>query len=73
MNANKEVILAGGTIGSTQVLQLSGIGPAKYLEAAGVDVKLNLPGVGQRLQDHLVSFIFFILSSSFLIIIRAEV
>ncbi|KAE9404721.1 alcohol oxidase [Gymnopus androsaceus JB14] len=53
VNANKEVILAGGTIGSTQVLQLSGIGPAKYLEAAGVDVKLNLPGVGQRLQDHL--------------------
>jgi choline dehydrogenase len=53
VNANKEVILAGGTIGSAQVLQLSGVGPSQYLQAAGVDVKLNLPGVGQRLQDHL--------------------
>ncbi|KAJ3770501.1 hypothetical protein FB446DRAFT_744123 [Lentinula raphanica] len=53
VNANKEVILAAGTIGSTQLLQLSGIGPSKYLQAAGVDVQLDLPGVGQRLQDHL--------------------
>ncbi|KAJ4469905.1 hypothetical protein C8J55DRAFT_436620 [Lentinula edodes] len=53
VNANKEVILAAGTIGSAQVLQLSGVGPSKYLQAAGVDVQLDLPGVGQRLQDHL--------------------
>ncbi|KAJ3747680.1 hypothetical protein DFH05DRAFT_1480917 [Lentinula detonsa] len=53
VNANKEVILAAGTIGSTQLLQLSGVGPSKYLQAAGVDVQLDLPGVGQRLQDHL--------------------
>ncbi|KAF9075390.1 hypothetical protein BDP27DRAFT_1212524 [Rhodocollybia butyracea] len=53
VNANKEVILAAGAIGSAQVLQLSGVGPSKYLQAAGVDVQLNLPGVGQRLQDHL--------------------
>ncbi|KAJ3887051.1 hypothetical protein GG344DRAFT_56382 [Lentinula edodes] len=53
VNANKEVILAAGSIGSTQLLQLSGVGPSKYLQAAGVDVQLDLPGVGQRLQDHL--------------------
>ncbi|KAJ4470909.1 hypothetical protein J3R30DRAFT_3300060, partial [Lentinula aciculospora] len=53
VNANKEVILAAGTIGSTQLLQLSGIGSSKYLQAAGVGVLLDLPGVGQRLQDHL--------------------
>ncbi|KIK66615.1 hypothetical protein GYMLUDRAFT_257454 [Collybiopsis luxurians FD-317 M1] len=53
VNANKEVILAGGTIGSAQVLQLSGVGPSKYLQAAGVNVQLDLPGVGQRLQDHM--------------------
>ncbi|KAJ3783835.1 hypothetical protein GGU10DRAFT_42781 [Lentinula aff. detonsa] len=53
VNANKEVILAAGTIGTAQLLQLSGVGPSKYLQAAGVDVQLDLPGVGQRLQDHI--------------------
>ncbi|KAJ3828026.1 GMC oxidoreductase-domain-containing protein [Lentinula raphanica] len=53
VNANKEVILAAGTIGSAQLLQLSGVGPSKYLQAAGVTVQLDLPGVGQRLQDHI--------------------
>ena len=48
-----ELLLAAGAIGSPQILQLSGIGPAAQLEASGVDVKLDLPGVGANLQDHL--------------------
>lgn len=54
MTVNKEVILAGGAIGSPHVLMHSGIGPKDVLTAAGVDVVLELPGVGQHLQDHIV-------------------
>ncbi|MBO6826524.1 MAG: choline dehydrogenase [Sneathiella sp.] len=53
LKANKEVILSAGSIGSPQLLQLSGIGPADVLTAAGVEVKRDLPGVGENLQDHL--------------------
>ena len=49
----KEVILAGGAVGSPTVLMYSGVGPQDVLEAAGVDVVHALPGVGQHLQDHL--------------------
>ncbi|MFL7026370.1 choline dehydrogenase [Enterovibrio norvegicus] len=51
--ANKEIISAAGSIGSPQLLQLSGIGPKAVLENAGVEVKHDLPGVGENLQDHL--------------------
>jgi len=51
--SNKEVISSAGSIGSVQLLQLSGIGPRDVLENAGVEVKHELPGVGQNLQDHL--------------------
>lgn len=52
-NANVEVILAAGSIGSPALLQLSGIGPSNVLKDAGVDVLQDLPGVGANLQDHL--------------------
>jgi choline dehydrogenase-like flavoprotein len=48
-----EVILAAGSIGSTQILLLSGIGPAAHLRERGIDVVLDRPGVGSNLQDHL--------------------
>ena len=51
--ANREVILAAGSVGSPQLLQLSGIGPAEVLRDAGVTVVHDLPGVGENLQDHL--------------------
>lgn len=51
--ASKEVILATGSVGSPQILQLSGIGPAEVLKNAGVEVLLDRPGVGANLQDHL--------------------
>ncbi len=51
--ATREVILCGGSIGSPQILQLSGIGPAALLKQHGIEVKVDLPGVGANLQDHL--------------------
>jgi choline dehydrogenase len=52
-----EVILCGGAINSPQVLQLSGVGRAAELEALGLDVVHDLPGVGENLQDHLEVYI----------------
>ena len=54
--ANKEVILAAGAIGSPQLLQISGIGPTKVLEKAGVKTHIHRPGVGANLTDHLEVF-----------------
>jgi choline dehydrogenase len=51
--AKGEVILSAGAIGSVQVLQRSGIGPADWLHELGIDVVLHKPGVGRNLQDHL--------------------
>ncbi|MGJ4949234.1 GMC family oxidoreductase [Bradyrhizobium sp. HKCCYLS20291] len=48
-----EVILSAGSIGSVQVLQRSGIGPADWLGELGIDVVMDKPGVGRNLQDHL--------------------
>ncbi|MGZ7246353.1 GMC family oxidoreductase N-terminal domain-containing protein, partial [Streptococcus pyogenes] len=48
-----EVILCAGSIGSPAILQRSGIGPAEWLSALGIDVKLAHGGVGRNLQDHL--------------------
>jgi choline dehydrogenase-like flavoprotein len=47
-----EVILTAGSIGSAQLLMLSGIGPRDHLEQVGVDVVLDLPGVGSNFHDH---------------------
>lgn len=52
-NATREIISAAGSIGSPQLLQLSGIGPKDVIEAAGVPLVLDAPGVGENLQDHL--------------------
>jgi choline dehydrogenase len=51
--AEREVILSAGAIGSPQILQLSGVGPAELLRQHGIDVVLDAPGVGANLQDHL--------------------
>ncbi|HSY59393.1 MAG TPA: GMC oxidoreductase, partial [Terriglobales bacterium] len=52
VRAEREVILAGGTINSPQLLMLSGVGPADELLRSGVRVVHELPGVGKNLQDH---------------------
>ncbi len=51
--ARIETIMAAGSIGTTQLLQLSGIGPAALLQQHGIAVAHELPGVGENLQDHL--------------------
>jgi choline dehydrogenase-like flavoprotein len=51
--ARGEVILSAGSIGSAQLLLLSGIGPGKDLLDLGIPVELDRPGVGRNLQDHL--------------------
>jgi choline dehydrogenase len=53
VRAAKEIILAAGTLRSPQLLQLSGIGPAALLQAHGIALVKELPGVGANLQDHL--------------------
>ncbi|TCP24938.1 choline dehydrogenase [Scopulibacillus darangshiensis] len=52
-----EVILAGGAINTPQLLQLSGVGEADYLRSLGIDPIVDLPGVGENLQDHLEVYI----------------
>ncbi|MGL4438993.1 MAG: GMC family oxidoreductase, partial [Bosea sp. (in: a-proteobacteria)] len=53
VKAKGEVILCAGSIGSVQLLQLSGVGPSGWLGEHGVDTVLDKPGVGRNLQDHL--------------------
>ncbi|MCV6603321.1 MAG: GMC family oxidoreductase N-terminal domain-containing protein, partial [Cohaesibacter sp.] len=53
VTAGREVVLAAGAIGSPQILQLSGIGPADLLSQHGIDVVAGMDGVGGNLMDHL--------------------
>lgn len=52
VTATREVIVAAGALHSPQLLMLSGIGPTSQLQAQGISVNIDLPGVGQNLQDH---------------------
>ncbi|MBW4470533.1 MAG: GMC family oxidoreductase N-terminal domain-containing protein [Stenomitos rutilans HA7619-LM2] len=59
VRADQEVILSAGAFDSPKLLLLSGIGNADYLQAMGISVVADLPGVGQNLQDHiLVSVVY---------------
>jgi len=53
LKATREVVLCAGAIGSPQILQLSGVGPGRVLQPLGIEVRHELPGVGENLQDHL--------------------
>lgn len=53
LSARREVILSAGAIGSPQILQLSGVGPAELLRKLGIEAVHLLEGVGENLQDHL--------------------
>ncbi|MDQ6641079.1 MAG: GMC family oxidoreductase N-terminal domain-containing protein [Actinomycetota bacterium] len=52
VKATREVLLCGGAINSPQLLMLSGIGPASHLQEVGIEVKVDLAGVGANLHDH---------------------
>ena len=51
--ATREVLLCAGSVASPQILQLSGVGPAGLLQKHGIDVVVDVPGVGANLSDHL--------------------
>ena len=53
----REVLLSSGSIGSTKLLLLSGIGPADELKVLGIESVHNVPGVGKNYQDHLNSYV----------------
>ncbi|NKC12013.1 MAG: choline dehydrogenase [Gammaproteobacteria bacterium] len=55
LRAAKEVIVSAGSIGSPQLLELSGVGDPNHLQALGIHVVHALPGVGENLQDHFVT------------------
>ncbi|MBO0936743.1 GMC family oxidoreductase N-terminal domain-containing protein [Fibrella sp. HMF5335] len=63
IRANREVILSAGSFNSPQTLMLSGIGAADELRRHRIDVQLDLPGVGQNLQDHLFAGVSTLASS----------
>ena len=51
--ARREVLLSAGALQSPQLLMLSGIGPGDHLQEQGIEVKLDMPGVGLHLHDHI--------------------
>ncbi|NVZ67117.1 GMC family oxidoreductase N-terminal domain-containing protein, partial [Pseudomonas gingeri] len=53
LHARRETILSCGVFGSAQILMVSGVGPADHLLEHGIATKVDLPGVGENLQDHL--------------------
>ncbi|KAF4633146.1 hypothetical protein G7Y89_g4966 [Cudoniella acicularis] len=59
VGAKQEIVLAAGSFGSPVLLQRSGVGPKGLLEKAGIEVKVDLPGVGRNLQDHAASLLLY--------------
>jgi choline dehydrogenase len=59
VHANSEVVLSAGAVGSPHILMLSGIGPRRELETAGITCKLDLPDVGKHLKDHVQAVLHF--------------
>ncbi|MEX0503071.1 GMC family oxidoreductase [Alphaproteobacteria bacterium LSUCC0719] len=59
VRAGREILVAAGAVGSPQLLQVSGVGPALHLRDLGIDVVHDQPQVGQHLQDHFgINYIF---------------
>ena len=59
VHVGQEVLLSAGSIGSPQILELSGIGQGERLKSLGLDVVHQLPGVGENLQDHYLARLCF--------------
>ncbi|KAJ6535901.1 alcohol oxidase [Mycena vulgaris] len=59
VTVTKEIILSAGTIQTPQILELSGIGGSKLLERMGIKTLIDLPGVGENLQDHMFAHVHY--------------
>lgn len=59
VSARHEVVVCAGAIDSPRLLLLSGVGPAAELAALGIDIRVDLPGVGKNLHDHLLAPVIF--------------
>lgn len=64
LKARKEVIVSGGSYNSPVILMHSGLGPKEHLQEHGIKVKVDIPGVGSALEDHLLVFNFYQLNSN---------
>jgi choline dehydrogenase-like flavoprotein len=73
LKAKKEIILSAGAYNSPFILMHSGVGPKEHLQEHGIDVKLDLKGVGSNLSDHLIVFQFYVLNSNLTWVIRISV
>ena len=58
VSARREVIVTAGAIDTPKLLMLSGIGPAEHLREFGIDVRVDSPGVGSNLDDHVEGLVF---------------
>jgi choline dehydrogenase len=63
-DADREIILAAGAIGSPHILQLSGVGAPEHLQRVGIPVVHELPGVGRNLQDHYIARLSFLVKGA---------
>jgi choline dehydrogenase len=70
--AEREVILCAGAYNSPQLLMLSGIGPAEHLTLKEIETIVDLPGVGQNLQDHISAGVIYMTDEPVSLIIGAE-
>ena len=64
VDADCEIILSAGAIGSPHILQLSGVGSPELLQRVGIPVQHALPGVGQNLQDHYIARISYLVTGA---------
>jgi len=59
VRARREVVMSAGAFGTPQILMASGVGPGEHLQALGIPTVLDLPGVGQNLQDHISALLIY--------------
>jgi len=59
LNARREVVMSAGAFGTPQILMASGVGPGTHLQSLGIPTVLDVPGMGQNLQDHISALLIY--------------